>query len=213
MIGPMQKDLWLDNREQHGNLNQEWFSTTPAWSQQHIDNISRTFRLNYSEHGEYYHWTPLDAWVWHENVVLFSGIWTALDNKKIPHSCFDATYLSMPSSATSSIGRDDLVIIDSLVTGVGIPEWYEKPLSHGAAPLWWRLNKDLQWAKRFIDFLSDKTTRVQWDELGLSTELCRTIPMFERAWAVMKTQSDDKLEVPEELPAPAWALDEDSEET
>lgn len=212
MIGPMQKDLWLTHRDQQGKLDNDWFSTSSAWPSQHLANIRRTFRLDFSEHGEYYQWTPLDAWVWHDSVVLFSGIWTALDNKKIPHSCFDVTYLSMPNSSTSNVGREDLVIIDSLVTGCGTPEWYEKPLAHQVSPLWWRLNKDLQWAKRFIDFLSDKTTRAQWNELGLSTELCKTIPMFERAWAAMKTQSEDKVDIPEELPAPSWALDEDPEE-
>lgn len=149
----------------------------------------------------------MDVWVWHEQVVLFGGIWEVCDGKGRVQSKFDVAYLSMPFFAEVQAGRTDLVLIDAYPEDEAIPNWYAKPLVNKASPLWWRLNKDLQWAPRFINMLATGTSRDSWQKLGIAEELQASIPMFARAWTAMAIPHNECSYSHDELPVPTWAQD------
>lgn len=212
MIGHVQPDPWASYRCSEGLLKPEWFWSANDWQQHHTNNLRHTFRLDESTRSESCIWRALDVWVWHEQVVLFSGIWEVLDGQGRMLSKFDVAYLSSPSLPEASMGRTDLALVDPYAEEPASPVWFSRPLAEKAAPLWWRLNKDLAWASRFIAMLATSTNREYWQQIGVADELCAGIPMFSRAWTSMLQPNHTTFEVPIELPKPEWAQHDESSE-
>lgn len=211
IIGPTQQDAWSKHRTDKGVLDAQWFDNSLEWDSQHSSNLSNSFRLNSDSLTESCKWVPLDVWQWHSKIVLFSGLWCIEDMVSNTKIIFDATYLSMPYSQESPVGRCDLVVIDAVDPDTTVPDWIAHPLSYEVSPLWWRINKNLDWAAKFVDLLSTRTTQQQWSQLGVVDELLSSIPMFSRAWSMMANGISEKIAPIPELSRPSWA-DSDSDQ-